>query len=55
MNQTGHVQSTYFARDPLRSYFHEPQKNGIYFLNLNVKNYVKQRENHRHAYRTVLL
>ena len=24
---------TYFARDPLRSYFHEPQKNEIYFLN----------------------
>ena len=23
----------YFARDPLRSYFHEPQKNEIYFLN----------------------
>ena len=22
---------TYFARDPLRSYFHEPQKNEIYF------------------------
>ena len=25
---------TYFARDPLRSYFHEPQKNEIYFLNV---------------------
>ena len=25
---------TYFARDPLRSYFHEPQKNEIYFLNI---------------------
>ena len=24
---------TYFARDPLRSYFHEPQKNEIYCLN----------------------
>ena len=24
---------TYFARDPLRSYFHEPQENEIYFLN----------------------
>ena len=24
---------TYFSRDPLRSYFHEPQKNEIYFLN----------------------
>ena len=24
---------TYFARDPLLSYFHEPQKNEIYFLN----------------------
>ena len=24
---------TYFARNPLRSYFHEPQKNEIYFLN----------------------
>ena len=25
---------SYFARDPLRSYFHEPQKiNKIYFLN----------------------
>ena len=23
---------TYFARDPLRSYLHEPQKNEIYFL-----------------------
>ena len=23
---------TYFARDPLRSYFYEPQKNEIYFL-----------------------
>ena len=23
---------TYFARDPLHSYFHEPQKNEIYFL-----------------------
>ena len=25
--------ATYFARDPLRSYFHEPQKNEIYVLN----------------------
>ena len=25
---------TYFARNPLRSYFHEPQKNEIYFLNV---------------------
>ena len=24
---------TYFARGPLCSYFHEPQKNEIYFLN----------------------
>ena len=24
----------YFARDPLRLYFHEPQKNEIYFLNV---------------------
>ena len=24
---------TYFARDTLRSYFHEPQKNEIHFLN----------------------
>ena len=24
---------TYFARDPLRSYIHEPQKNEISFLN----------------------
>ena len=24
---------TYFARDPLRSYFDEPQKNAICFLN----------------------
>ena len=23
----------YFARAPLRSYFHDPQKNEIYFLN----------------------
>ena len=23
----------YFARDPLRPYFHDPQKNEIYFLN----------------------
>ena len=31
----GPVQSehdAYFTRDPLRSYFHEPQKNEIYFL-----------------------
>ena len=36
MNVTGPVQSlgvTYFARDPLRSYFFEPQKNEFYFLN----------------------
>ena len=25
---------TYFARDPLRSFFHDPQKNEIYFLNI---------------------
>ena len=25
--------TTYFARNPLRSYFHEPKKNEIYFLN----------------------
>ena len=25
---------TYFARDPLRSYFNEPAKNEIYFLNI---------------------
>ena len=25
---------TYFACDPLRSYFHEPQKNEIHFLNV---------------------
>ena len=25
---------TYFARAPLRSYFHDPQKNKIYFLNI---------------------
>ena len=24
---------TYFARDALRSYFYDPQKNEIYFLN----------------------
>ena len=41
MNTTGPVQSerdalgiTYFARDPLRSNFHEPQKNEIYFLSV---------------------
>ena len=41
MNVTGPVQKltwgpsgvTYFARDSLLSYFHEPQKNEIYFLN----------------------
>ena len=27
----------YFARDPLRSYFHEPQKNEIYFLNVQYR------------------
>ena len=27
-----------FARDPLRSYFHEPQKNEIYFV--NVESYI---------------
>ena len=36
MNAVGPEQSlryaTYFARDPLRSYFDEPQKNEIYFL-----------------------
>ena len=35
MNAAGSVQSTgvtYFARHPLRSYFHEHQKKGIYFL-----------------------
>ena len=26
---------TYFARDPLRSYFHEPQKNEIHLLHLH--------------------
>ena len=25
----------YFACGPLRSYFHEPQKNEIYFLNIS--------------------
>ena len=36
MNAMGPMQClgvTYFARDPLRSYFDEPQKNEIYFLN----------------------
>ena len=40
MNAMGPVQSlrdaqgvTYFARAPLRSYFHDPQKNKIYSLN----------------------
>ena len=35
MNATGHMQSRRhinFARDPLRSYFHEPQKNEIHLL-----------------------
>ena len=27
----------YFARDPLRSHFHEPQKNEIYFLNIYIR------------------
>ena len=26
------VTPEYFARDPLRSYFHEPQKNDFFFL-----------------------
>ena len=30
---------TYFAGDPLRSYFHEPQKTEFYFLN-NKINYL---------------
>ena len=33
MNAKGPVES-YFACDLLRSYFHEPQKNKIYFLNV---------------------
>ena len=39
-NTTGPVQNlgvTYFACDLLHSYFHEPQKNEIYFLNMFVK------------------
>ena len=35
MNATGPVQCqciTYFERDPLHSYIHEPQKDEIYFL-----------------------
>ena len=28
-----HSGVTYFARAPLRSYFHDPRKNDIYFLN----------------------
>ena len=41
MNATGHMQSKYagrhvnFARAPLRSYFHEPQKNEIHLLYLH--------------------
>ena len=36
MNAMGHVQShVNFARDPLRSYFHEPQKNEIHLLYLH--------------------
>ena len=41
MNATGHVQSKWrprhdnFAWDPLRSYFHEPQKNEIHLLYLH--------------------
>ena len=40
MNATGPVEGRHvnFARDPLRSYFHEPQKNEIYFLNIPTKN-----------------
>ena len=32
---------TYFACDPLHSYFHEPQKNEIYFLNLTMSKKMK--------------
>ena len=36
MNATGHVQShVNFARDLLRSYFHDPQKNEIHLLYLH--------------------
>ena len=39
MNAMGHVQSKWrpsnFARDPLRSYFDEPQKNEIHLLYLH--------------------
>ena len=38
MNSMGAVQSKwrpYFARNPLRSYFHEPQKNEIHLLYLH--------------------
>ena len=39
MNATCHVQSkghhVNFAQDPLRSYFHEPQKNEIHLLYLH--------------------
>ena len=34
---------TYFARDPLRLYFHEPQKNEIYFLNKHFKQTLPKR------------
>ena len=30
----------YFARSPLRSYFHDPQKNEVYFLNIRYQNYL---------------
>ena len=39
MNAMGHVQKegrhVNFARDPLRSYFHDPQKNEIHLLYLH--------------------
>ena len=34
VNVTPILGVTYFARDPLRSYFDEPQKNEIHFLNV---------------------
>ena len=34
MNATGHVRHVNSARDPLRSYFHEPLKNEIHLLYL---------------------
>ena len=39
MNAIGYVQSKWrhvnFVRDPLRSYFHDPQKNEIHLLYLD--------------------